>query len=51
MTTFNSMPTIQSNATAGHDALGLSGVHHGAHGGQSMSMDFDQDMHFDDSLL
>ncbi|OIW24380.1 p53-like transcription factor [Coniochaeta ligniaria NRRL 30616] len=45
MSAFNSMPALSSGAPSGPDGLGLS------HNGQSLHMDFDQDLNFDESLL
>jgi len=41
MSTFNSMPALSS----GPDGLGLT------HNGHALGIDFDQELHFDDSLL
>ncbi|KAH8904449.1 p53-like transcription factor [Coniochaeta sp. PMI_546] len=45
MSAFNTMPALSSGAPSGPDGLGLS------HNGQSLHMDFDQDLNFDESLL
>lgn len=46
MSAFNSMPALSSGAPSGPDGLGLI-----SHNGQSLHMDFDQDLNFDESLL